>query len=313
MTLLSWKELSEKRYEKAQFLIDPYLPREGVVLLWAGSSVGKSPLTWEMARAVGEGGHFFGLPATEGRVLYVEVDTPEQLLADRLRLGKVAKNVWFLVMKPLSVPTLSEEEKQEFAEAKEEVKPDLVILNTLRKLHDLDDKESRTPKVVYGFFQHLFPKSTLLFVHHERKQNVDPRMLQHDQEDYSGSKAWINDAQVGLHLKPHDSKELGGEKKAPNLNLFHVKSQVSEQLLPLPLYLEGDGTNLSSPLYEELLKVYEALGSEDFEGVEKQVFDDAMGKALGVSPTTAKRRRLLIENGKFPGSRGFLSRREERV
>lgn len=237
-------------------------------------------------------------------MLYIEVDTPEQLIAARLRTGPPAPNVWWEFMEPLSIPNVTPEQHTVLRRAKEEIQPDVVFVNTLRKVHDLDDKDSRAPKLVYSFFRHLFPTSALVFVHHMRKTAQDPKALVHEKEGFSGANNWLNDAQTGLHLEPFN----GGESKE-NLRLYHRKSQVSEVIRPLPLFLDtAAGATLTSPLYNELLAVYEHLNNLDLEEKPKNGdLDIFLANKLGISASTAKKRRLDIEMGRFPGSRFFLS------
>lgn len=303
--LISWEALSAKDYDKVPFLLDPYIPREGIVLLHGDTSIGKSPLTWEMAKAMASGKSFFGLPTQASTVLYIEVDSPEITLAPRLKLTKPApKGVWFLIGQSMSVPNITKEQLDTLREAEEEIKPDVVFLNTLRKLHDLDDKESRTPKIVYSFFQQIFPKSALIFIHHDRKSPTDPRMIENSKESFSGSKHWLDDAQVGIHLARYNTRDA-----RHNLMLWHTKSQVSGTLKPFPLKLHKDGTHLTSPLYDELLQIYELLNEKP--DAPKGEIDVEVAQGLGISVTTAKRRRLLIEAGKFPGTRDFWMPDEE--
>jgi hypothetical protein len=244
-SVLEWNQLAEKQYENAQFLIDPYIPREGIILIWSKSSVGKTPLTIEMGRCIAEGEPFLGLPTQQGRVLYVEVDSPEQVTATRVKAGglRLSRGTFtFIFSPPLSLPMRPPDLERAFSML--ESKPDVVFVNTLRKIHDLDDKDSRSPKVVYTYFKKMFPTSALVFVHHERKTSSDPRAEALDSENFSGSMHWINDAQVGLHLK----KSYGIET---NRKLLHVKSQVTRLLSPLPMLLSRDGMTLTSELLKQ--------------------------------------------------------------
>lgn len=298
MSLLTWEELCVKKYPTTDFLIDPYIPRESIVFLWGGTSIGKSPLTWELARAIGTGKSFFGLPSRQGKVLYLELDTPEPLVASRLAKLPPAPNVSFLFLKPLGIPFLHPEERDLLLETEALLKPDVVFINTLRKVHDMDDKDSKTPKVVYSTFQRLFPTSSLVFVHHMRKQSTDPHATSFAKESFSGSQHWLNDAQVGLHLSPFRGKR-------ENLKLNHRKSQVSEKLRPLRLKLEKDGSSLTSPEFEELLSVYEIMNSATSSGGK---LDQEIAGLLTVSLSTARRRREAIEAHQFPGSRLWLQK-----
>lgn len=275
------------------------------MLLWGDTSIGKSPLTWTMAAAIGNGTAFFGLPVTPGKkVYYLELDTPETSIASRIKKLPAAKNVWWDFLPPLSIPFLDEGTRASFEAVQRNVFPDVVFVNTLRKVHDMDDKDSRTAKLVYSFFQKQFPQAALVFIHHIRKRAQDPKFIDHAKEGFSGAKNWLNDAQVGLHLEKYS-----GPKE--NLRLYHRKSQVSDLLKPLPLFLKRDGSTLTSPLYEELLKTYEILNDppthEEEKAFSKMEFDYFISKKLGTSPATAKRRRLSVEGGEFPGSRAFLA------
>lgn len=296
--LISWKDLNKRDVKEPPFSINPYIVEQGITFLWAATSSGKSPISWEMAASIGNGSHFFGLPCKKGKVLYLEVDSPEVVLATRVRKREAADNVWFLTMKPLSVPALREEEFDALKEAQEELCPDVVFLNTLRKLHKLDDKDSTTPVTVYSYFQHLFPQASLVFIHHTRKAPTDPRFVENEKENFSGSMHFLDDAQVGLYLEKY-----ADPKGRFNLRLQHKKTQVSKHVRPLPLKLHDDGTTMSSPLYEDMLKVYTMLHESGKKGGD---LDDLVAKELSVSTSTARRRRLAVEEGRFPGSRAWL-------
>lgn len=300
---ISWEDLSKKTYSEPEFLLNPYISREGITFIWGDTSIGKSPLTWAMAAAIGNGTSFFGLPTLASKVYYLELDTPETSIANRIKLLPAAENVWWDFLPPLSVPTLDQETSEILRRVQADIRPDVVFINTLRKVHDLDDKDSRTPKLVYTFFQKQFPQASLVFVHHIRKRPQDPKFVDHEKEAFSGAKNWLNDAQVGLHLET-----FSGPRE--NLRLYHRKSQVSETLRPLPLFLERDGSTLRSPLFDELFKTYELMNDppldENDAPLNAGALDLHLSRILGVAPVTAKRRRLTILSGKFPGSREFL-------
>jgi len=300
-TLISWEDFNKKVYTEAPWLIEPYVPRDGIVFLWGETSTGKSPLGWHIAASVGRGDNFFGLPAMAGKVLYLEVDTPQRLVHKRLKTLPVAPNVDFLFLPPLSVPQPNPADMAMLERAARN-DYDLVIVNTLRKVHDLNDKEAQTPKLVYSFFQHLFPGTALIFVHHTKKTQVNADgSTGRAKESFSGAMNWLNDAQVGLHLMPYDS-----EKEGINIRLCHEKSQVSELYGPLGLLLDPvDGASLKCPKFEELLKVYDIVNSSSLRGTALDAF---IAKALGMSSATAWRRRQMVEDGFFPGV-GWLGRK----
>lgn len=302
-SLISWEDFVRKEFETPAWLINPYVPADGIVFLWGETSTGKSPLGWHLAAAVGRGDNFFGLPALAGRVLYLEVDTPQRLVHERLKLLAPAPNVDFLFLPPLSVPEVAAADLALLERAAREGY-DMVIVNTLRKVHDLNDKDTTTPKMVYSFFQHLFPGTALVFVHHTKKTQVNPDGSHgKSKESFSGAMNWLNDAQVGVHLTQYDS-----QKEGINIRLNHEKSQVSELYGPLGLWLNPDnGAEMRCPKFEQLAKIYEIFHSSPLRGTK---LDDMIAKELGVSTSLAWKRRQTIEDGFFPGVK-WLGRKDK--
>jgi hypothetical protein len=262
-----------------------------------------SPLGWHMAKAIGEGGSFFGLPTEKGRVLYIEVDTPQRLVAMRLARIEPAKGVDFLFLPPLSIPHVAPMELHELNEAAK-TNYDCVIVNTLRKVHSLDDRQAETTKIVYGFFQHLFPGASLVFVHHTKKTQMDQHgaSVGRDKESFSGAMNWLNDAQVGIHIVPYQNRMDGVNKR-----LLHHKTQVSAEYRGLGLLLEGDGATLRCPLQERLDVAKVLLEASPLRGVK---LDSEIASRLGVSVSTGQRLRKLVEAGAYPGVE-WLGRKDE--
>lgn len=238
------------------------------------------------------------MPTQKGRVLYIELDTPERSVAERLKKLRCPANadIDFLFLPPLSVPVVAKEDFAKMNEAAEKL-PDLVIVNTLRKCHSLNDKEAQTPKVVYEFFQRLFAGAALLFVHHSKKSQLNQASGSYenglDKESFSGAKNWLNDAQVGLYLKKYKNP-----RTQTNLALRHEKTQVSAEFAPMLLKLEGDGTNISCPEAEQIEIVARIVEEGIAEGMGPSRIDQKIATVLNVSLPTARRRRIVVTSGK---------------
>lgn len=249
-----------------------------------------SPLGWHLAACIGEGVPFFGMETRKSRVLYIEVDTPMALVKERTDLLQPAENVWFAFLSQFNVNLLTPEEAGLFKHLRESIAPALVIVNTLRKVHQGDDTKSGTPSLVYGAFQTLFPGSAILFVHHDKKESADPKAKYISSEAFSGSQHWADDAQVCLHLVRH-----GGVKGA--LRLEHTKSQVSERMEPLLLQLSPDGSHIGRYGEETKEKVREVLASlsETGDTYTAREKDLILSGKMGVSERTAREYRLSTE------------------
>jgi hypothetical protein len=300
---VSWEDLNKKEFAETPFLINPYVARAGVTFLWGETSSGKSVIGWQIAKAIGEGGSFFGLPTEKGRVLYIEVDTPQRLVAMRLARIEPAKGVDFLFLPPLSIPHVNQRELDELNEAAK-TSYDCVIVNTLRKVHSLDDRQAETTKIVYGFFQHLFPGAALVFVHHTKKTQMDQHgaSVGRDKESFSGAMNWLNDAQIGIQIVNYSSRIDGVNKR-----LLHHKTQVSAEYRGLGLLLEPDGATLRCPLQERLDVAKVLFENSPLRGVK---LDSEIASRLGVSVSTGQRLRKLVEAGAYPGVE-WLGRKDE--
>lgn len=292
--LVSWEELAVKEFAETPFLINPYVPKAGIVLLWGETSTGKSPFGWHMAAAIGRGTSFFGLPVEVGKVLYIEVDTPQRLVADRISVLPPSPNVDFLFLPPLSVPTVDPHCMDILHKAAQH-DYDCVIVNTLRKVHSLNDKEPQTPKIVYEFFQKTFPGAALVFVHHTKKTQFDQTgsKMGRDKESFSGAMTWLNDAQVGIHLISYESRAEGINKK-----LLHHKTQVSAEYKGLGLHLAEDGSTIRCPKWEQLEAALALYRESPLRG---KKFDLEAARIFGVSESSGQRLRRTIEDGAYPG------------
>ena len=266
LPLLSWQELVAQPLGAIPFLIDPYVPEGGIILLYGKTRIGKSPLTWEIARCVGTGEPFFGCPTRPGRVLYLEFDTPRRLIQPRLELLEPAPNVWW-EFPPVCHIVQAPQIQAAFRALHAQVTPSLVIVNTLRAVYQGDEKDASLPLRVYGTFQAIFPGAAILFTHHDKKtqgrlagEGLDP------DEAFSGHMAWLNHCQTGLHLTGHGGRNVSGL-----LRLTHSKSQVSAMRPPITLQIEGDGSHISDysgKRLQEILTIYHSLGGPKTERVQ---------------------------------------------
>lgn len=221
--------------------------------------VHNSPLTWKIAQSVSDGDDFFGLPvATTGNVLYIEVDTPERQVKPRLRLLEpIAERVFIANGYPrLNLMTHNSPEVIELVKAYHDIKPVLVIVNTLRKVHDYDQNLSESANLVYTELLKRFPNSAIMVVHHDKKQQAEGGSRD---EQFSGSQSWANDATVALHLTSINKAEN-------TLNLEVSKSQVSPTGSLLKLKLGDDGTNFIDNRSSQARKVFDGLPPEWAQG-----------------------------------------------
>ena len=205
-TLKFWApgELEKFAFPHEPLLVNPFLPWGGIGLLHGPPGVGKSQLALTLGVAVAKGGSFLVPEYTTkaAKVLYVQADVQPRIQQERaIRAGGVPLAFLTAEAQQLDiaglatgVPGVREARLWE---------PQLVIVDTLRATHRLDEDDPATPVKVYGGWQKLFPGSTLLIIHHDRKFQLSkngstPARFHH--ESARGSGAWAGSADVGLHL-----------------------------------------------------------------------------------------------------------------
>jgi hypothetical protein len=277
------------------FLIEPYIAEEGVTILYGKSSLGKSPLAWALGLGLAAGVPMFGLGVSRSApVYYIEVDAPGRLVRPRLKLlsDQFPPDIpfyadWLQGRVDVLSPSLWLLKHFEGIQARRA--PRLVIVNTLRKVFKASANDSEVPSKVYDAFRAFFPLAAILFIHHDKKSAAPQFKTGEDSEDLSGSLAWLNDAQVGLHLR----------KNGPTpglLRLDHTKSNVSELHPPLILELFSDGSHLSLHREKALAEAAAILALLDHTQPARQL-DQQLAAQLGCSEATARRRRLEVESG----------------
>lgn len=245
MTVQRLPDFLTTSYGEVKFAINPYLPLGGcITLLYGKTRIGKSPLTWEMARSVASGEPFLGYPVTQGRVLYLDFDTPPALVQQRLALIENPPPDFYVDFP--GVQNVFQSTTQAYLRAQQAtVQPLLVMINTLRKLYSGDEKDGALPSRIYAILQAIFSPAAILLVHHDKKSSGKPEESGDPDEAFSGHMAWLNDCQVGIHLIPHGGPIPG------LLRLCHPKSQVSATEKPFVIQLSKNGTAIARYLAQK--------------------------------------------------------------
>jgi len=238
--------------EEPAFLLKPYVPTRGVVLLHGKGGVGKTPFTYQLAKSIATGTPFISREVqTKGaRVLYIENDTPRLMIHHRLASlpPPYPARDRFLMLMTGAFDLAMVGESRWGAEIIASVKyePELVVVNTLNKvMGGRDGNNASVPPLIYGKLQELYPKACIWVVHHDVKEGMTPppgykgewQPRSHD-EASRGSLAFRDDAVAAIRIVKVGWME---ERKAWALNIVHHKSQVSALEPVWRVYLGEDG------------------------------------------------------------------------
>jgi KaiC/GvpD/RAD55 family RecA-like ATPase len=180
----SAQEISSLLLRPKSFLVENWLPRGGLAMVWAARGVGKTWFCLELAVCVAEGDDFlaYGVPCAE-TVLYVDGEMPLIDIKERLNLLRLEqpRNLHILSSErlfahdtPLNIN--DEADQQRILEAVEDmstegVRPSLIILDNLSSLAaGLDENDNSALDKVLRFLRQLRHDGiTVLLVHHANK------------------------------------------------------------------------------------------------------------------------------------------------
>ncbi len=205
------EEFNEIEFQQPRMLVDPFLPTGGIGILYGRGGSGKTQVAMSMCVAVNTGTHFLSkFRCREGKVAFLQVDTPPIEFQKRTRQMAKHSDISDMLLLPYDTPVdlvalarkaMKEEELPDWCQRVRDFEPDLLVLDSLKKCHNLDENDNASPNKVYTAAKILFgPGVTLLFIHHSRKNpQIDYKPLD-DDSTVRGAGAWTDDADVGIHL-----------------------------------------------------------------------------------------------------------------
>jgi hypothetical protein len=149
------------------FWVEGWLPAPGKAMIFAKGKVGKSYLAQQLARCIGAGEPFLGIPVHRGSVLYLQFEVGTSILQDRLRsTGKNYPNVYVGTSFAMKLDTTSGQDQ--FKRAIDIVKPNVVLVDPFYKMFQGEEDKSHDVKIVLDTIDQAieaFNCSVVLFHH----------------------------------------------------------------------------------------------------------------------------------------------------
>ena len=172
------------------WIVKGLIPVGGLVNLYGKPKTGKSFAALGVAQAVG-GGHTHWLTENfevckSGRVIYLQIDTPRGQWAARMDKmkgdGSGFPGVWFAdtLLAPYPFNILVAEHQAWLEKRVKVINPVMVVIDTLREVHNGDENDSTTMKNVVSALVKACTPSAILLVSHSRKANGMDEDLMND-------------------------------------------------------------------------------------------------------------------------------------
>lgn len=179
-TVEEYLTLSDKDHV---WVVRNVIPYGGYTTIFGKPKSGKSYAALQLAAAIGneESAEWLSFPIeSHGPVSYFQVDTPRGIWVDRVRelqeAGLSFKNVYFADTEDAPFPfnIMRDDSFSWLAAETARINPHLVIVDTLREVHGLNENESTSMQSVVSRIREACPRSAIMLVSHARKENPNP-------------------------------------------------------------------------------------------------------------------------------------------
>jgi len=167
------------------FIVAPLLPTGGHMLLYGDPKVGKSFAALQLAAAISGGSEWLGFPIKQnGKVAYVQLDTPRGVWAQRLddlkTSGVNVEPIYFADRESLQTWPFDIFDPHHFSLLRSEldrVQPLAVIIDTLKETNQLEENGNTEGQKVIAALTAATKPAALILVHHGRKPSETPTKL----------------------------------------------------------------------------------------------------------------------------------------
>lgn len=213
---------------EVRWLVDKLLPEQSITLLHGKGGIGKTWFTMQLADAVSRGTPFMGLTTRQSPVYYVDFENSLAVVVQRLRkLCVDDAEFWHNSFDP-APPRID----TEGWEAYKKCAPGLLIIDSLRAFHGMDENSSQDMALLMFRLKELRDMGfTILLLHHSPKGNA---------RIYKGSTAILDlsDHVLSMHkVKGVDSEEETDEAES---SIYYIGTKEKTRYEPFRFYVTFD-------------------------------------------------------------------------
>lgn len=225
--LIPAKDLATLDIPEPEFLIKPYIPETGFIILAGESGIGKSWLIMQMAKSIGAGSKFLGeFDTKKTKILYIDEESHIREVKERWLMLEGDNNADVTFMSYQGVKIDDPVKRAKLLGIVKEEGYKLIIFDTYRATMNCNEQDStETQKVIDGFREFQKEGVTILALHHNRK---DSNKFSSPKDILRGSNALVGALNSLITLFPKDRKTITEFGQAvTETTLVHAKSKSS--------------------------------------------------------------------------------------
>lgn len=244
LTPMSLAAFLDRDIAPIEWIVEGIFPKEATAIIAAPGGYGKSWMLLDLAIEITRGGHWLGhFPTTKGSVLYVDEESNENMLQNRLSKLLAAKELsceqtglQFIIGQGASIG--NPRSVQPLREIVEQMRPDVIIMDSLIRMHGVEENSasemSRVFKIVKGIVRDF--QCLVVFADHQRKPGPFAGSLSFALRGTSEKVAFV-DTLVSLR------------KTRGHLIVEHSKSRFAEPVASFLLEIEDIAPDATQVVY----------------------------------------------------------------
>jgi RecA-family ATPase len=309
-------------YPDLEYLINRILVRGMVMVLGGYAGTKKSIVALSIIKSVLTGKPLWGKFKVRktGPILLVDEETPKALLKQRLQKMHFNKNLHLFSLHFQGVRLDLDGYFEALMEKMREVKPVLVVFDSLTRFHQQSEAYANAMSPVMGRLREIANSgTTVLVIHHHRKGRGDPSQMLRGSSDIAG----VIDVEYALTKKRNYL--IFKSEKTRIRPLEPIKLRVIFKKTSIKVVCEGREMSKDKKILSSVAKILEkknGLGVEEIHLELKQekvkVGENALRDALNkaekqgrfLAETKAHRKKLYSLNPSFSDSRSYKRERE---
>ena len=231
---------------KEIYLLDPLLPAGGSMMLYAKAKVGKSSLALQLMHALTGGAKdWLGFPvALQGRVLYLQADTPRSIWKRRLKVltengykfhndkARFADAKSLKKILNLGDPTHEKELREAIESVVDDPLPSgatwgavpvALIVDTMRAVHLGDENMSGDTQGFVNKMKDIARGASVIFIHHDNKEHPQMKGKRDMRDAARGSTALAGAVEALVYMRSsarkHTAEYMGNDIEDGTLKL----------------------------------------------------------------------------------------------